>query len=212
MYMKPSEKSTLLLPQYMTNKVNNTKLVAKFNLIDLAGSERILETEKNAERIDEARFINKSLSALGNVVAALRTNSKHANQSTSNLDNSLTKRSKEQYHGGNSSRSSFHHSNVKTPHAFGDLKQLANGKRLSVNDKPEGHKLSHVPYRDSKLTHILKDCLGSNSFTHLIICLSPSYLCITETISTLAFTKNAKAVRQNIVENVQFKSDLMQRQ
>ena len=53
----------------------------------------------------------------------------------------------------------------------------------------------HVPFRDSKLTHILKDCLGSNSFTHLIICLSPSYLCLGETISTLAFTKNAKAVK-----------------
>lgn len=62
--------------------------------------------------------------------------------------------------------------------------------------------MQHVPFRDSKLTHILKDCLGSNSFTHLIICLSPSYLCLGETISTLAFTKNAKAVKQNIVENV----------
>lgn len=48
-------------------------MVAKFSLIDLAGSERIMEAEKNAERIDEAKFINKSLSALGNVVAALRT-------------------------------------------------------------------------------------------------------------------------------------------
>ena len=63
----------------------------------------------------------------------------------------------------------------------------------------------HVPYRDSKLTHILKDSLGNNSFTHLIITLSPSYLCLPETISTLAFTKNAKAVKQNVVENMQFK-------
>ena len=52
-----------------------------------------------------------------------------------------------------------------------------------------------MPYRDSKLTHILKDSLGNNSFTHLIITLSPSYLCLPETISTLAFTKNAKAVK-----------------
>ena len=77
-------------------------MVAKFNLIDLAGSERITEAEKNAERIDEARFINKSLSALGNVVAALRTNSKHANQAAL-LDSSLAKRSKDQ-HGGSASR------------------------------------------------------------------------------------------------------------
>ena len=42
-------------------------------MIDLAGSERIAESEKNLERLQEAKFINKSLSALGNVVAALRT-------------------------------------------------------------------------------------------------------------------------------------------
>lgn len=57
----------------MQDKADDTKLISKFSLIDLAGSERITEAEKNPERIDEARFINKSLSALGNVVAALRT-------------------------------------------------------------------------------------------------------------------------------------------
>lgn len=82
---------------------------------------------------------------------------------------------------------------------------------MTLYEKTAAQPLQHVPFRDSKLTHILKDCLGSNSFTHLIICLSPSYLCLAESISTLAFTKNAKAVRQNIVENVQFKSDLAQR-
>ena len=81
MYMKPrSFDDELLLPQYQHDAQNETKLVSKFNLIDLAGSERILESEKNSERIDEARFINKSLSALGNVVAALRTKAKQANQ------------------------------------------------------------------------------------------------------------------------------------
>ena len=62
----------------MQEKAEDRKLVAKFSLIDLAGSERITEAEKNPERIDEARFINKSLSALGNVVAALRTQAKRA--------------------------------------------------------------------------------------------------------------------------------------
>ena len=71
--MKSESINTLLLPQYMVEKVDDNKLVSKFSLIDLAGSERITEAEKNPERIDEARFINKSLSALGNVVAALRT-------------------------------------------------------------------------------------------------------------------------------------------
>ena len=72
--MKSENVNTLLLPQYLQQaKTDDEKLVSKFSLIDLAGSERITEAEKNPERIDEARFINKSLSALGNVVAALRT-------------------------------------------------------------------------------------------------------------------------------------------
>lgn len=76
MYMKPQDSNSLLLPQYQQIVESDCKLVSKFCLIDLAGSERIIEAEKNAERIDEARFINKSLSALGNVVAALRTQAK----------------------------------------------------------------------------------------------------------------------------------------
>ena len=80
MYMKPENQNSLFLPQYKTEKDQEGKLVAKFSLIDLAGSERITEAEKNPERIDEARFINKSLSALGNVVAALRTQAKRSTQ------------------------------------------------------------------------------------------------------------------------------------
>ena len=85
---------------------------------------------------------------------------------------------------------------TKSPYPISvpSMKQNNSVRRLSMYDKHPTQQL-HVPFRDSKLTHILKDCLGSNSFTHLIICLSPSYLCLAESISTLAFTKNAKAVR-----------------
>jgi len=40
--------------------------------VDLAGSERLSDGEKTLERIEEAKFINKSLSALGNVIYALK--------------------------------------------------------------------------------------------------------------------------------------------
>jgi hypothetical protein len=146
------------------------KLIAKFNLVDLAGSERIQETEKNLERIEEAKFINKSLSALTNVVAALRTQAK---QQAAPL----------------AGRQSFRMLN--RDEIFG--KTPTTSRRMTVcGERPTS---VHIPYRDSKLTHILKDSLGSNSFTNLIITLSPSYLCLTETISTLLFTKNAKAVK-----------------
>lgn len=45
-------------------------------MVDLAGSERMHEAEKNNERLEEAKFINKSLSALGNVIYHLKQHSK----------------------------------------------------------------------------------------------------------------------------------------
>ncbi|OQS04309.1 kinesin, partial [Thraustotheca clavata] len=47
------------------------KRQARFNLVDLAGSERQKSTEAAGERLKEAGNINKSLSALGNVIMAL---------------------------------------------------------------------------------------------------------------------------------------------
>eukprot|EP00929_Paragymnodinium_shiwhaense_P119405 TRINITY_DN912_c0_g4_i1.p1 TRINITY_DN912_c0_g4~~TRINITY_DN912_c0_g4_i1.p1 ORF type:complete len:686 (+),score=178.33 TRINITY_DN912_c0_g4_i1:234-2291(+) len=43
----------------------------KLHLVDLAGSEKVNKTGSTAERLDEAKNINKSLSALGNVINAL---------------------------------------------------------------------------------------------------------------------------------------------
>lgn len=50
----------------------NSKIKAgKLNLVDLAGSERQSKTEATGQRLKEATKINLSLSALGNVIAAL---------------------------------------------------------------------------------------------------------------------------------------------
>ena len=50
----------------------NSKIRAgKLNLVDLAGSERQKKTEASGDRLKEANKINLSLSALGNVIAAL---------------------------------------------------------------------------------------------------------------------------------------------
>ena len=45
--------------------------IAKLSLIDLAGSERVGATSSSGLRLDEAKFINSSLSALGKVISAL---------------------------------------------------------------------------------------------------------------------------------------------
>merc|ERR1719498_79210 len=52
-----------------TNKHTGRGLRGKLNLIDLAGSERVSKTDASGERLKEAQFINKSLSAIGDVVA-----------------------------------------------------------------------------------------------------------------------------------------------
>ena len=44
---------------------------ARFNLVDLAGSERQKDTGATGDRLKEASNINRSLSALGNVINAL---------------------------------------------------------------------------------------------------------------------------------------------
>ena len=45
--------------------------VSKLNLVDLAGSERVGVSGATGQRLEESKKINRSLSALGNVIAAL---------------------------------------------------------------------------------------------------------------------------------------------
>ncbi|XP_052335038.1 kinesin-like protein KIFC3 isoform X2 [Oncorhynchus keta] len=49
----------------------------KLNLVDLAGSERIAKSGAEGSRLREAQCINKSLSALGDVINALRSRHSH---------------------------------------------------------------------------------------------------------------------------------------
>jgi len=58
---------------------------SKLHLIDLAGSERVSKTAASGQRLKEAQNINRSLSALGDVIAALGSNSKHVPYRNSKL-------------------------------------------------------------------------------------------------------------------------------
>ena len=49
------------------------EIQGKLSLVDLAGSERVAKTGATAEQLKEANSINKSLSALGDVISALST-------------------------------------------------------------------------------------------------------------------------------------------
>ncbi|KAF5296181.1 hypothetical protein FQA39_LY12635 [Lamprigera yunnana] len=54
---------------------------------------------------------------------------------------------------------------------------------------------SHIPYRDSMITTILRDSLNNTNFITLIACISPDLQDKIETIQTLEFAKNTKKLK-----------------
>jgi kinesin family protein 15 len=59
----------------------------------------------------------------------------------------------------------------------------------------------HIPYRDSKLTCLLRDSLGGNAKTFIVATISTSILCFQETLSTLNFANRAKMVKVKALVN-----------
>ncbi|GMG21348.1 unnamed protein product [Ambrosiozyma monospora] len=64
-----------------------------------------------------------------------------------------------------------------------------------INSLVEGS--SHIPYRDSKLTHLLRDSLGGNTKTILVANVSSTLLDLQTTTSTLEYASKAKNVQNS---------------
>ncbi|KAK0601864.1 hypothetical protein LWI29_028164 [Acer saccharum] len=110
------------------NLINGQKTRSHLWLVDLAGSERVGKIEVEGERLKESQFINKSLSALGDVISALATKS------------------------------------------------------------------GHIPYRNSKLTHMLQSSLGGDCKTLMFVQISPSSADLGETICSLNFASRVRGI------------------
>ncbi|KAG4913930.1 hypothetical protein AAZX31_19G221100 [Glycine max] len=110
------------------NLINGQKTRSHLWLVDLAGSERVGKTEAEGERLKESQFINKSLSALGDVISALASKS------------------------------------------------------------------AHIPYRNSKLTHILQSSLGGDCKTLMFVQISPGAADLTETLCSLNFATRVRGI------------------
>ena len=68
-----------------------------------------------------------------------------------------------------------------------------------LSDKNRNGKF--IPYRDSKLTRLLKDSLGGNILTVMLVCVSPSGESYDESISRLNFVNRAKKIKKKIFQN-----------
>ena len=78
---------------------------------------------------------------------------------------------------------------------------LALGNCINIlGDKQKRGK--YVPYRDSKLTRILKDSLGGNCKTIMIACISPSSLFYDETLNTLNYASRARSIKNKRIRNI----------
>lgn len=71
-----------------------------------------------------------------------------------------------------------------------------------INALCDPKKRNHVPYRNSKLTRLLKFSLGGNCKTVMIVCISPSSQHFDETQNTLRYANRAKNIQTKVTRNV----------
>uniref|UniRef100_A0A7N6BFR7 Kinesin motor domain-containing protein n=1 Tax=Anabas testudineus TaxID=64144 RepID=A0A7N6BFR7_ANATE len=83
---------------------------------------------------------------------------------------------------------------------------LALGNVIGALGDPK-RKGSHIPYRDSKITRILKDSLGGNSKTLMIACISPSSSDFDESLNTLNYATRARNIQNRATVNCKREPD-----
>ena len=73
------------------------------------------------------------------------------------------------------------------------------------------HKSDHIPYRDSKLTRLLKESLGGNYKTSLIVTCSPHSYNLDEVVSSLLFAKRVKTIKNVVKVNIKYSYEELQK-
>ncbi|GKT26503.1 hypothetical protein ADUPG1_013378, partial [Aduncisulcus paluster] len=212
---------------------DNKRVFGKLVFVDLAGCERVAKTQPSGVLLEETKSINRSLSTLGNVIAALaKRNEKRISHThslsfshqehlphTSNPREILSSR---EYHSlregafsrdGEGSVTRERRIDDKTPSAepFFSL-DIPHASTQSVGPPVTSLSAasdSFIPWRDSKLTRLLTDVLGGNSRNTLIINLNPSDNHIAQSISSLQFGRRAMCVSVHPVVNVELDFESM---
>lgn len=83
-----------------------------------------------------------------------------------------------------------------------------------INLLSENKKNGFIPYRDSKLTRILKDSLGGNSKTVMIACVSSEERFYEETLNTIKYSSKARQIKNKgngcLVRKIPLKKEQLQ--
>ncbi|XP_047479643.1 uncharacterized protein LOC125032518 [Penaeus chinensis] len=69
-----------------------------------------------------------------------------------------------------------------------------------INALADGQK--HIPYRDSKLTRLLKDSIGGNCRSVMIAAISPASTTFEDTFNTLRYANRAKTIKTTLKKNI----------
>jgi hypothetical protein len=75
------------------------------------------------------------------------------------------------------------------------------GNVISALSTIEKKQSQFITYRNSKLTRILQDCLGGNSNTYMIACVSPAESNFEESLNTLKYASKAMNIKNKPIKN-----------
>uniref|UniRef100_A0A3P8W4I1 Kinesin motor domain-containing protein n=1 Tax=Cynoglossus semilaevis TaxID=244447 RepID=A0A3P8W4I1_CYNSE len=88
---------------------------------------------------------------------------------------------------------------------------LALSKVISALSEPaRTHHSTHIPYRDAKITRLLRDSLGGTAHTLMVVCVSPSHQSADETLGALQFASKARYIRNCPREALNYKEQLLE--
>jgi hypothetical protein len=192
-----------------TGQAVTTRSKAMF--VDLAGSERLKESKSEGVTAVETRQINKSLFALGKVIASL-ADRKRPPPGGPGSGVALT--------GGGPDGKGVN-VGAATPSGVRASRQSRGGTAASAGGgsggggaggapaDDGGPEALHIPYRDSKLTKLLMDTLGGSALTIMVACVSPAAVFAEETLMTLLFASRARRIENAPVVHMDAKDALI---
>jgi len=85
-------------------------------------------------------------------------------------------------------------------------------KVITILKETQGNgKSAYIPYRDSKLTSVLRQSIGGNSYSLMISCLSPNDKFIEENLNTLNYSIKTAYIANQPIRNQDPNARLIQK-